>query len=81
MPTIEITIPTSHMTRVVDAIADNHNYQALIDGELNPETRNQFAKRMAAEWVKANLVSHEARLAADAARDASITDTEGVEIT
>ena len=57
MPSITIDVPSSSdLTRVVDAICGTYNYQANIPNNggtvPNPETKNQYSKRMVAEFLK-----------------------------
>lgn len=40
------------LSRIVDGVAAAHNYQPLIDGQPNPESKADFARRMVAEQVK-----------------------------
>jgi len=55
-------------TKLVDAICANHGYQATIGGSPNPETANQFAKRMTYDWWKSQVIAAQQR-AASAAED------------
>lgn len=65
-----ITIPNDQVTRVVNGMALTHGYQdTLNDGSPNPETKNQFAKRMLRKFVKSSVITAEAIQAADIARD------------
>lgn len=82
MPDIIISItPAAALTRAVDAVCANHGYQATIDGSPNPETRNQFAKRMLANWVKSQVVLYETSLAANQARVTAQASAELLNIT
>lgn len=73
MAQIIIDIPAgADLTRAVDAYCALYNYQALLPGGgANPETRNQFAKRMVANWIKDTTKEYEATLAATTARNAA----------
>lgn len=65
MANITLTIPDAILQRVIDAAAQRNGYQATVpdptnlpDGTRpNPESKQQFAKRMLAavlkDWVKA----------------------------
>lgn len=71
VPTITIDIDNAgNLTRAVDATCAKFNYQTLINGVANPETRNQFAKRMVALTVKGWIAEYEGELAAITARAA-----------
>lgn len=76
MPDIIITLtPASTLTRGVDALCGLNGYQTLINGVANPETRNAFAKRMLANWLKGEIARWEtppAVVAAEAAVRASV---------
>lgn len=86
MATIQITIPDAQLTRVVNAFTDSFFYApTILDGQgvaiPNPETRNQFAKRMVAQWVKEIVIAREALVAADTARQAAITGGQTITVT
>lgn len=81
MPTITITIPNPILNRVIDAYAYQHGYQDEIpsvdpvtrrDTKIpNPETKNQFVRRMLIRHIKQAVRAHEARLAENVARQAA----------
>jgi hypothetical protein len=80
---ISITIPDAQLTRVIDGIAGQHNYQITVPAPNpldppvpNPETKSQFAKRMMIKWAKENVKAWEATLAANAARDTAVSSAE-----
>lgn len=82
MPQIITDInPASALTRVVDALCANFGYQTTIDGSPNPETRNQFAKRMNAQWLKGQVILYETSLAANEARVTAQASAELLNIT
>lgn len=88
MATIQITIPDAQLTRVVNSFTDSFGYAPMIlDNSVppiaipNPETRNQFAKRMVAEWVKQRVITQESFMAAETARAAAIADGQTITIT
>lgn len=83
MPDIIITIDTAgNLTRAVDATCAKFGYQATLPGGgANPETKNQFAKRMVALTVKGWMVEYEARAAADAAGATAAASANSVVIT
>lgn len=58
--TLTITLTDAQGARAIAAICARHGYQATIDGQPNPETQAQFAKRMLIEWVKVNVTTYEA---------------------
>lgn len=83
MALISITIPDAQLTRVVDGIAGQYNYQAMVPGAAlsdppvtNPETKNAFVKRMMIKWVKESVKAWEATQASNTARDTAITNAE-----
>jgi hypothetical protein len=47
------------LSRIVDAFAKAYRYQAIIDGQLNPETKAQFARRMVQQYIRDIVVSTE----------------------
>lgn len=49
---LSITIADAQATRVIDGICTRHDYQPTINGVPNPETKNQFAKRMLIQDIK-----------------------------
>lgn len=83
MATLVLTIPDAQLTRVVDGIAGQYNYQTMVPGATpldppvtNPETKNQFAKRMMIKWAKETVKAWEASQAANAARDSAAANAE-----
>lgn len=77
---LDIT-PASALVRTVDALCGFNNYQATIDGVANPESRNQFAKRMVAIWLKQQVASWESNIASAAAKAAAEADANSLSIT
>ena len=76
MASITITIPDVVMPRVVVGLCGQGNYQAVIDGVPNPETKGQFAKRYVLEWIRREVVGWESRVAQDVARESAVAQTE-----
>lgn len=79
---ITFTIPDAQATRVINGIAENENYQASIfDANRNkipnPETKQQFAKRILIEMIKIMVRNGEKK----EAEKNLITDTTEVTIT
>lgn len=72
MATLTFTYETSNvpLSRIVDAFASQHNYQATINGSPNPETKSQFARRIVREYIVRTVQAQEAEAAIQAARDA-----------
>lgn len=80
MATITITIPNPLLNRVIDAYAYQHGYQDEIPSASaepgpsqdilipNPETKNQFVRRMLVRHVKQAVRAYEGRIAEDTAR-------------
>ena len=62
--TLTITMTDAQGARAVTAICARHGYQATIDGQPNPETAGQFAKRQMIEWVKTQVKIYEAEQSA-----------------
>lgn len=82
MPQIILDInPAAALTRAVDALCALNGYQTLIGGNPNPETKNNFAKRMLAVWLKARIVEYESGLAAEAARATATASADSLSIT
>lgn len=81
MATISITIPDPIAARVVNAVAYNNGYTDTVtdmNGNTipNPISKAQFCKNLVKGWIKANVVSYEAAMAADAARLEAIASAE-----
>lgn len=51
MATITFTIPDNQIGQLVDDICLALNYQSTIDGQANPETKTQFARRMIRQYM------------------------------
>jgi len=72
MASITLIVDDAVATRVVDAICNQFGYnERLEDGSVNPETKNQFTKRMIAWHVKNLVVSYETRSGETSARATS----------
>ena len=59
-------------SRLLAAFGENH--QTEINGEPNPETKLDFAKRTLNEMIKNHVINYEARIAQIEARDNSINN-------
>ena len=76
MANFTITIPDAIVSRVVDGLAGQHGYQATTTDEdtgvvtPNPETKQDFARRMMRKWIKESVVAYETGLT-EAARKAA----------
>lgn len=81
MPDITITIPSTKLDRVVNGICGHYGYQAEINGEPNPESKVQFAKRMLVSYVKDCVMTYEIREANTASSESITTDVETIDIT
>lgn len=77
MAQVTFTIPNEIVTRVLDGIAYANGYQDEIDGQPNPESKPDFARRMIRTYMKQCVVSYEARVAGEAAADAARQAAEG----
>lgn len=78
---ITITIPDNMVTRVIDGVAGQNNYQETVQDDdgyeiPNPETKGQFVKRMVRQYLKENVKAWEANQAASSARIAAIAAVE-----
>ena len=76
MASITVNIGNTDLSRVVDGICGFFNYQPIIqpivgDPFPNPETKNQFARRMLVENLKSWVKTFEASAAAETARQAA----------
>ena len=70
-----LTIPNSQVTRVVNGMAFTHGYKAVLDnGNPNPESKSQFAKRMLREFIKSSVVKAETVQARDSASQAAFNN-------
>lgn len=67
MAQVSITVPDACMTRLEDAFAATYGYQAIINGQPNPETKAQHARRKIKEHVWSVVRASETRAAAEAA--------------
>ena len=65
MPTLSFTVSTAASNEITDAFAVD--YQPVIDGELNPESKQQFARRQIIAFLKLHVVQHRRNVAAVAA--------------
>lgn len=64
MPTLSFTLSTAASTEVTDAFGAD--YQPLIDGQPNPETKAQFARRQIVAFLKLHVREYRRREAAAA---------------
>jgi len=71
MAQLTIDIPAGVTSRVLDAIAYEYNYDALIDG-----TKAAFAKKQVIEFLKRTVKDHEGSGAVRAARSTVISDVD-----
>jgi len=67
MANITITIPDAIASRVLNGFARRYGYAPTIDGEPNPETKAQFAKRKLIELIKQAVREAEVQEASNAA--------------
>jgi hypothetical protein len=88
MADITITIPNDKLDIVVDAFADQYNYQETIGDEdgnqiPNPTSKNQFAKNIIKSFVKQVYVAKKVK-ELDATRQTTVdnaeTDVSGVTV-
>ena len=81
----EWTVSSEDKTRILDGVCYQHGYQDQVEDENgglvdNPETKGEFAKRMAKRWVRENVKAYEANAAAQTARDAKIAEVDAIDI-
>lgn len=83
MASITITIPDANLADTVDGICDVFNYQATIGNPpvANTETKNQFAKRMTAQWIKNHYRNWMVKQAATATIATANSNVDAVAIT
>lgn len=65
MATLTITLSAAASNEVTDAFGAG--YQATIDGQPNPETKAQYARRQIIAMLKRHVINYRERLAAAAA--------------
>lgn len=70
MATLSFTFDTGNvpLSRIVDAFAIRYRYQPTIDGQPNPETKAEFARRM----VRAHIIETVKSVDRAAAEDAIV---------
>jgi len=72
MAIITITIPDPIANRVLNGFAKRYNYSPTLEnGDPNPETKAQFAKRKVIEFIKQAVREAEIQEAANAAATAA----------
>lgn len=68
MASITITIPDQIAQRVLNGFCTHYGYLATLDnGDPNPETKLQFAKRKLIEYIKAGVEVTEVQAARNSA--------------
>jgi len=77
MTQITITIPDNITNRVINGFAKRYNYSPTLDnGDPNPETKVQFAKRMLIAYIKQAVTEAEVQ---DASNTAATSASQSVE--
>ena len=78
MATLQVSFTTADDK--VDGIKDDfcaqYGYKATIDGQPNPETKNQFIKRKIGEFIKESVKAYRTYAAAESARTTAISNAE-----
>jgi len=69
--TITINIPDAVAARVLNGFASSQGYQATIDGQANPESKQQFLKRRVIEFIHNHVKFDESEAAARTAKTAA----------
>jgi hypothetical protein len=61
MATLNFSFDTGSvpLSRIVDAFATAYRYHATIDGQPNPETKAQFARRMVKHYITQIVLTEE----------------------
>lgn len=78
MAQITINIPDAIQERVLNGFAKHYNYSPTLEnGDPNPETKAQFAKRKLIEFIKLAVKDAEVQ---DARNTAATTASQSVEI-
>jgi hypothetical protein len=70
--TITINIPDAVSNRVLNGFASAQGYQDTIDGQPNPETKQQFLKRRLIEFIHQAVKFQESEAAGTVAKQAAI---------
>lgn len=75
MPTITFTLSAADQQRMVDALSVRFGYQALINGNPNPQTAGEFVRQQIIQWTRGQVREHELNTAraAVSVTDVSIT--------
>jgi hypothetical protein len=74
MPTLSLTLTDAALAKLVDAMCDVYRYSATLpNGNANPETRAQFARRMVIVQLKQQVRQAEGRKAQAAIPEIEIT--------
>jgi len=87
MAVITIDVPNgADLTRAVDAFCNAFAYQPTVtngSGQQipNPESKNVFAKRQIALWIKSIVIEYEASRDAGTARAAAVASASTLNIT
>jgi hypothetical protein len=76
MATISITVNNAQLATVVDAMASVNNYQELIGGEPNPESKSDFARRMLVQYVREVCKAYKVSQSVETARVQALVDGE-----
>lgn len=71
MPTITFTLSGADLARAVDALGTRWGYQAIIDGQPNPQSQGEFVRQRIARWIRQEVHAHELATA-----QAAVTVTE-----
>lgn len=79
MANITINIPNGVLGRVIDALCYLNRYTDTIDDPNvpfkkipNPVSKQEFSRKVIMDFVKNNVITYEARVASDTARDSAV---------
>ena len=60
MPTINLTLSSQDLNRVVDALGTRWGYSSLLpNGDPNPQNKGEFVRQKIAQWVRSEVHAHE----------------------
>lgn len=75
MATFTLTFDTGAvpLSKITDAFASAYDYDAVVDGAPNPETKAQFTRRMIRHLIVQVVRGQDAKAAATAVAEISLT--------
>ena len=76
MAQIIFNIPDTELNRVVDCITGQYNYQPVINGQPNPETKGVFTKRMIKHFIINTVRAYETNKIVDSTRTTELAKSD-----